>query len=43
MVLVRAPSALSAIPCKGDVNGSEGYRAAQSDGTYFTARFMGRR
>lgn len=24
MVLVRAPSALSPTPCKGDVNGSEG-------------------
>lgn len=43
MVLVRAPSALSPTSCKGDVNGSEGHRAAQVEGTYFTTRFMGRR
>lgn len=43
MVLVRAPSALSPTPCKGDVNGSQGHRAAQGEGTYFTARFVGRR
>lgn len=43
MVLVRAPSALSPTPHKGDVNGSEGHRAAQGEDTYFTTRFMGRR
>lgn len=41
IVLVRAPSALSPTSCKGDVNGSEGHRAAQGEVHLFNYQVYG--